>query len=138
MAQDMQKSLVRLKDTDLTVPAEDDVRGVKVVDREGEQVGEVDALLVDEQDRRVRFLEVGSGGFLGIGEEKRLIPVDAVVRVDDDAVQVDLTRQAVAGSPVYDPDVVQDTPDYYEGLYGHYGYAPFWAPGYVYPGPFYR
>lgn len=132
MAEEQQRSLVRLKDTDLTVTPDDDIRGRTVLDPDGEDLGTVDALLIDDAEQRVRFLEVGSGGFLGIGEKKRLIPVDAVVRVDDE-VRVDVTRQTIAGGPAYDPEVVEYSPDYYGDLYGYYGYAPYWAPGYVYP-----
>ncbi len=136
MADNITTTLVRLKDTDLTVEPKDDIRGMTVVDRDDEEIGTVDTLVIDEQETRVRFLEVGSGGFLGIGEEKRLIPVDAVVRIDEDAVRVDTTREAVRGGPAYDPEVVEHEPEYFGGLYGYYGYSPFWAPGYVYPRPF--
>lgn len=44
------------------------MRGRQVVDRNGDEVGKVEGLIIDEQERRVRFLEVGSGGFLGLGE----------------------------------------------------------------------
>ncbi|HEX2153808.1 MAG TPA: PRC-barrel domain-containing protein [Acidimicrobiia bacterium] len=129
-----QETLIRLNDTDLdlTNPSED-VRGEMVVDAEGNELGKVDELLIDETKRRVRFLEVGSGGFLGIGEEKRLIPIDAVTSVDDE-VHIDKTRQHVAGAPNYDPDVARTRDTYYGDYYGYYGYAPFWTPGYTYPG----
>ena len=128
-------ALVRLADAALTIRPEQDIRGLAVVDREGEDIGTVDELLVDEGgDHAVRFLEVGSGGFLGIGEDKRLIPVDAVRKVDEQ-VHVDTTRTLVAGSPAYDPDVVRASPaDFYGGLYGYYGFTPYWGPGYVHPG----
>lgn len=73
MNEQPQATLVRLGDTDL-VPASDteDIRGRPVVDRDGEDIGDVDELLIDERDKRVRLIEVGSGGFLGIGETKRL------------------------------------------------------------------
>lgn len=135
MADNVTTTLVRLKDTDLMVEPKDDIRGMDVLDRDDEKIGTVDTLVIDEQENRVRFLEVGSGGFLGIGEEKRLIPVDAVVRVDKEAVRVDTTRENVRGGPGYDPDVVEDDPEYYGNLYGYYGFPPFWAPGYVYPHP---
>ncbi|MBA3414244.1 MAG: PRC-barrel domain-containing protein [Chloroflexia bacterium] len=125
--------LVKLGDTDLTVadPAED-IRGRSVVDKAGEEIGHVDALLVDARENKVRFLQVASGGFLGIGERTFLLPVDAVTRTDEDRVHVDQTREHIAGSPAYDPDLVYD-PDYYGGLSGYYGYAPYWGPGAVYP-----
>ena len=130
--------LVKLGDTDLTVAdSAEDIRGRKVVDRQGDEIGHVDALLIDDRESKVRFLRIASGGFLGIGEQTFLIPIDAVTRVTDDQVTIDQTRERVAGAPVYDPDLAYGH-DYYGGLYGYYGYAPYWGPGYVYPAfPFY-
>lgn len=108
----------------------DDVRGRTVIDRAGEEIGEVDALLVDEGEEKVRFLEVAAGGFLGLGERKFLIPVDAVTRIDAKQVHVDQERQRIVGAPAYDPAVTQ-RPDYDEDIVGYDGYTPFWGPGYV-------
>jgi sporulation protein YlmC with PRC-barrel domain len=130
--------LVKLGDTDLTVANPDeDIRGRKVVDRQGEELGHVDALLIDDRESKVRFLRIASGGFLGLGEHTFLLPVDAITRITADQVTVDQTRERVAGAPRYDPDLVYDR-DYYGDVYGYYGYGPYWAPGYVYPAyPFY-
>lgn len=134
MSNARQATLVRLGDTNLTVadPAED-IRGRKVRDRHGEEIGDVDSLLLDEREAKVRFLEVGAGGFLGIGEKKFLVPVDAITRVDSEHVHIDQTREHVIGAPEYDPELIE-VDDYYNDVYGYYGYAPFWGPGYVYPG----
>lgn len=126
-------TLIDLRDTALTLadPA-DDLRGRKVVDRNGDEVGDVDGLIIDEKERRARFLQVGSGGFLGLGEKKQLVPVDAITAVDDEVVRINTERTHIAGGPIYDPEVVPE-PRYYEDLYGYYDYTPFWAPGYLYP-----
>jgi sporulation protein YlmC with PRC-barrel domain len=136
--------LVPLSEERLRVaePAED-TRGHTVIDRHGDEIGTIEDLLVDDSERKVRFLVVQSGGFLGLGAKTLHIPVDAVTRIHDDHVHVDQTREHVGGTPDYDPDVVVEEGDaeggYYEGVYRHYGYSPFWAPGYVYPGyPFFR
>ena len=63
--------LVRLGDSDF-VPAspEVDLRGRAVCDAQGRRIGGVEDLyIVDRQERAARFLEVGAGGFLGIGEK---------------------------------------------------------------------
>lgn len=126
-------ALVKLSDSALTVadPAED-VRGLAVLDRNGEKIGDVDDLLVDDQDVRVRFLQVAHGGFLGIGEDHFLVPVDAITRIDSEHVHVDRTRTDLSGAPGYNPELAE-APDYYPGVYGWWGYSPFWAPGYAYP-----
>lgn len=133
----MNTTLHALSDSELTVsdPAED-VRGRHVKDRHGEDVGHVDDLLIDD-DSKVRYLRVAAGGFLGIGEHTFLIPVDAITRIDADHVHVDQTREHLSRTPAYDPELTYDQ-DYYSNLYGYYGYAPYWSPGYRYPGyPFY-
>jgi len=135
MADKDHTELIRLKDTDLMVAGgEADVRGRTAVDRNGEEIGQVDDLFIDSDEQKVRFLELGSGGFLGIGEKKSLIPVDAVARVEEDKVVIDHDRTRIADAPAYDPEL-KEAPDrgYYESLYGYYGYAPYWAPGYMYP-----
>jgi sporulation protein YlmC with PRC-barrel domain len=125
-------ALYPLDQTDLTVqdPAED-LRGRKVLDRHGEELGTVDQLYIDDRERKVRFLQVASGGFLGIGQSTVLIPIDAITAVTNDEVRIDQSRERVAGAPPYDPTLAQKPswPDYY----GYYGYAPFWGPGYLYP-----
>ena len=144
-----QRTLLSLNDESLTVSDEaEDVRNYTVVDRDGEEIGKVDDLLVDETERKVRFLRIQEGGFLGIGGRQFLIPVDAVARIAEQKVHVDQKGEHVGAGPTYDPAVAAADAwresayrdgGYYEGLYGHYGYTPFWAPGYAYPGfPFYR
>ena len=135
--------LIRLSDTELTIanPAED-IRHRTVVDRDGADLGEVEDLLLDEPEKRVRFLEVSSGGFLGLGKTTFLLPVEAITRVRDDRVYVNQTRQSIAGAPSYDPDLIHREAGvrgyevaekgYYDGIYQYYGYPPYWAPGAVY------
>lgn len=124
--------LTRLSDSDDTVPHADDVRGRKVSDRSGNELGKVGDLIIDEAEHKVRFLLVEHGGVLGIGEKKSYIPVDAVSDVTDSEVRIDRTRDQVADAPAYDPELVRE-PDYYDRLYAHYAYPPFWGGGYVYP-----
>ena len=129
--------LIKLSNTNLRVadPTQD-VRGHRVVDKDGRDLGEVDDLILDRVETKVRFLEVTSGDLFGFGPAKTLIPVDAVTRISDKAVYINQTRQHVAAAPRYDPDlIVQDVGDegYVGDLYRHYGFLPYWGPGYVYP-----
>jgi sporulation protein YlmC with PRC-barrel domain len=85
--------LVRLGESSF-VPAnlEDDVRGMDVYDPEGRRVGSVEDLYIDRQEREVRFLEVGSGGILGIGRKRFLVPVEEVVEVTEEWVAIEPGR----------------------------------------------
>ena len=101
---------------------EADIRGRTVFDQGAHALGDVGGLIIDEDERRVRF------------PTKRLMPVDAVVRIDDVSVHLDRTGEEVAQSAEYDPSIVPAA-DFYEDLYFHYAYAPFWIPGSSYPYP---
>ncbi|HZS08754.1 MAG TPA: PRC-barrel domain-containing protein [Blastocatellia bacterium] len=129
---DEKAMMVKLSDTTLvfTDPAQD-IRGRKVVDRNGEEIGRLDDLFVDQGEEKVRFLEVSSGGFLGLGETKFLIPVDAITGIGKDEVHIDKTREHVAGAPRYSPELVDRR--FVTSMYDYYGYAPYWGTGYLYP-----
>ena len=103
--------LIRLGDSDF-VPAnpEDDVRGKDVYDVEGQRIGSVGDLYIERKEREVRFLEVGAGGFLGIGEKRFLVPVEAVVEVTEDRVTIEPDRtERVAGPSPFDTKVAPPT-----------------------------
>ncbi len=115
--------LIRLSDSDLILEDQtQDVRGLDVYDTNGEEIGTVEGLYVDEEERKVRFLDVAAGGFLGLGEKNLLIPVEAVREVNEDGVVVDKSREKVAGSPPFDTSVVPQAP-YQRDIYDYYGYT---------------
>ena len=116
-------TLRKLQDLDRTVaiPAED-IRGRMVKDKDGHDLGTIDGLLVDAVGQKVRFMEIATGGILGLGQTKSLIPVEAITRVTNDEVSISHTREHVAGAPAYDPKLVREDSTYISGLYPYYGY----------------
>ena len=67
-------------------------------------------LYADTEERKVRFLDVGAGGLMGLGVKHFLVPVEAVSEVREDRVVVDQKRRRVADSPPFDTDVVLQPP----------------------------
>ncbi len=124
-----QHELVKLSDSQsrLQDPAQD-IRGLDVYDDEGNQIGIVEDLYVDTEEREVRFLDVGAGGFLGLGEKHFLIPVEAVADIGEDGLTIEHGTEKVTGSPPFDTDVVPPTTDYQRDVYDYYGYAPAGGP----------
>jgi sporulation protein YlmC with PRC-barrel domain len=102
--------LVRLGESSF-VPQnlEDDVRGKDLYDPDGQRVGRVEDLYVDRQEREVRFLEVGSGGFLGIGQKRFLVAVEEVVEVAEERVTIEPGRtQKVEGPAPFDTKIAPE------------------------------
>ena len=126
MTADRAGRLLTLGDTDR--PMHDppgDIRGRWIIDPNGVEIGYIDALLVDDQEREVRFLRIASSGIPRGDTRKLLLPVEAVITVDDEQVHIDQTGERVTSSPRYDPYLSYDH-DYYGALYRHYGFTPYW------------
>jgi len=105
--------LIRLGDSNFVLAnPEDDLRSKDVYDAEGQRLGSVEDLYIDGHEREVRFLEVGAGGFLGMGEKHYLLPVEAVTEVAEDRVTIEPGRaEKVSGPAPFDTKVVPPTPD---------------------------
>lgn len=115
--------LARLSDTQFILEDQtQDIRGLDVYDSGGEEIGTVEHLYVDEEEREVRFLDVRADGFLGLGEKNFLIPIEDVREINKDGVVVDQSRDKVAGSPPLDTSVVPQPP-YQRDIYDYYGYS---------------
>jgi len=92
--------LIKLGDSDFVLAnPEDDLCGKDVYDPHGQHIGSVEDLYIDRHEREVRFLEVGAGGFLGIGEKRFLVPVEAVTQVAQNQVTIEPDRTVKVDGP---------------------------------------
>jgi sporulation protein YlmC with PRC-barrel domain len=99
--------LVKMSDSGFGVNSrESDIRRLGVFNRNGEQIGSVEDFYVDTQEREVRFLEVGAGGFMGLGEKRFLIPVEAVINFREGGVTVSESGEEISESPPFDTKII--------------------------------
>ena len=93
----------------------------KVYDNQGEKIGKVDDLFVDESDRE-EYIGVKMGFF---GMKSTLIPMDIVrVNEDDRSIEVSDTKDHVKSAPSFDDD--EDiTPDYEDRIRSYFGLESF-------------
>jgi len=102
-------TLTLMRDSHLTVAdAAEDIRGRTVKARDGTEIGKVDDLLIDHDERRVRLMRVESGGFLGVGETQVFIPIDAITMITDVDVWINQSHVHVAREPRYEPHLVTE------------------------------
>lgn len=78
--------------------------GKTVVGSDGEDIGEVEDVILDAQSGGAKQLVVSSGGFLGIGEKQIAIEYDDITfdNENDDVKVSNLTRQDVDGMTEYE------------------------------------
>jgi sporulation protein YlmC with PRC-barrel domain len=109
--------LVRLEDFegDLEEPWQD-VQGLKVFDKNGDEVGTVENLYVYAEADAAHLLKVAGD------EGSYLIPVDAVTSASEEGVNVEQDGDVILGSPQFDSD---DVPDFEtsRAAYEYFGYT---------------
>ncbi len=130
MAQHLDTRLTKLGQSSLALEPTEDIRGRRVVDRNCEHIGQVDDLIIDEREVRVRFIEVATFGELA-GRSRFHLPVDAIIWIDELTVSVEPDCAKIDTAPQYQPDLMNE--DYWNLIYSHYGHTPFWHDDYVYP-----
>ena len=108
--------LVRLEDFDgeLGDPWPD-AQGLKVFDKNGDEVGSVEDLYIYEDAQAVHLIKVAGD------EGSFVIPVDAVTNATEEGVSVEQDRDLILGSPKFDSDDVPDA-ETSRAAYEHFGY----------------
>ncbi len=103
--------------TDRFTALEDQYAGYTVYDRQGEKIGKVDDLFVDENDQP-EYIGVKMG-FLGT--RSTLIPME-IAKVDEGnrRIEVSVDEAQTKDGPAFDDDE-EITPEYEERVYSHYG-----------------
>jgi sporulation protein YlmC with PRC-barrel domain len=119
-----QPNLVNLNDTNVHLDEPwQDLRGHDVYDINDDQLGSVEDVYVDREQREAHLLDVSAGGMLGIGKKRFLVPVEEVKRdVNEERITVEHPKEKVMESPEFDPDnglklVLQ------RAIYAYYGHS---------------
>ena len=109
--------LVRLEDFegDLEEPWQD-AQGLKVFDKNGDEVGTVEDLYVYADADAAHLLKVAGD------EGSFLIPVDAVTSASEEGVNAEQDRDVILGSPQFDSDDVPDL-ETSRAAYEYFGYT---------------
>lgn len=90
----------------------DDLVGAEVVNRQGEELGEIEEIVLDPNRHTISYAVLEFGGFLGLGKDLHAIPWGAFdVRTDDDGkpeVVLNVREEQLANAKGFDDD---DWPD---------------------------
>lgn len=107
----------------------DNITGTDVETAGGEEVGEVDKLMIDVAHGQVAYVLLTQGGFLGFGEEWIPVPLGALQwSVEEENLVLNVAEeqlQKLEGLPKEDlPSQVRV--DHLQTLYENYGIEPYW------------
>jgi uncharacterized protein YrrD len=96
----------------------DDVSGYTLEARDG-TVGNIQDMLVDDENWRIQYLVVDTGGILGGRSVLLAAQWIEFVDAEGSTVRVDLSAETIQNSPKYEPDMLIDQ-EYEERLQDHY------------------
>ena len=107
--------------------------GNKVVNTEGEQLGNIKDLMVDLDDSQIAYAVLSFGGLLGLGDKLFAIPLDALtIDTRNQSVVLDVDKEVLKNAPGFDKNRWPDNAQYEAGwlldIYEYYGYSPYWMP----------
>ncbi|MEW5745805.1 MAG: PRC-barrel domain-containing protein [Nitrospirota bacterium] len=110
------------------------IRGTKLIGKEvenraGEDLGDIEDIVIDLSQGRIAYAVLSFGGFLGAGDRFFAIPPEALEwSADDDRLILDVDKRSLERAPGFDKDNGPDMADRAWGssIYRFYGRSPYW------------
>ncbi len=116
-------ALIRLELHEHPAPPHHEIRQKSVLDSGGSVVGTVANLYVDEDSRQLRFVDVVTSGFLGLGRKHHLVPAEAVSEEGPGSITLGVDQQSVQSAPTFPNPHVGPDEEYQRTIREHYGYG---------------
>jgi hypothetical protein len=115
-------NLVRLERHHHPRPPHRELRLSRAFDSGGRYVGDVENLYVDD-DRELRFVDVVTSGFLGLGKKHHLVPVEAITGESPGQITLGVDQQTVEGAPDFANPRAAPDDELQRAVRQHYGYG---------------
>ena len=96
----------------------------------GEDLGEIEEVMIDLDHNRIAYAVVSFGGFLGMGDKLFAVPMESLaLDAPNHQFILDVDRETLENAPGFDKDDWPDTADRAWGanIYAHYGQEPYWS-----------
>lgn len=106
----------------------DSLKDDKVVNRDGDDLGKFEDLMIDLGEGRIAYAALSFGGFLGMGDKLFAIPWQALtLRVHEHAFVLDIPKETLENAEGFDKDNwPATTRESLSSIYSYYGYQPYW------------
>ena len=102
------------------------LKGTDVVNKAGENLGELEELMVDLSNGRVAYAVLSFGGFMGLGDKLFAIPWNAFsVDQNREEIVLNVDKEVLKNAPGFDKDNWPQvaTSAWLNNVYSHYGYS---------------
>jgi hypothetical protein len=114
--------LIRLAFPQHPRPPQRELRQRGVFDSGGSLIGYVENVYVDDEGT-FRFVDVATGGVMGLGTKHRLVPVEAIAEGEPGSITLTVDQQTIESTPTLgDPHAAPDE-DLQRAAREHCGFA---------------
>lgn len=126
----MEKVASRKRAAKYGVVSTSKIVGEAVVNRENDDLGKIQELVIDAEAGRVAYAVLASGGFMGMRNRLFAMPWDAFeFATTEHKLILDVDKEKLKAAPGFDKDA--KWPDFADKSWGntiheYYGFAPYW------------
>jgi sporulation protein YlmC with PRC-barrel domain len=104
----------------------DDVRNLQ-----GEDLGQIEEIMIDVNSGRIAYAVLSFGGFLGIGDKLFAVPWGAMsLDTENEAFILDINKERLENAPGFDkddwPETVYEDDTWLVAVYEYYQREPYW------------
>ncbi|MBZ0155660.1 MAG: PRC-barrel domain-containing protein [Alphaproteobacteria bacterium] len=103
--------------------------GMDVKNRAGEDLGDIEDVMIDLTAGRIAYVVLSFGGFLGLGDKFFAVPPDVFeYSAVDDSLILNVDKNSLENAPGFDKENWPDMADrtWGAGIYSYYGSNPYW------------
>lgn len=111
------------------VMAASTLEGDKVVNSQGENLGEITDIMLDVPNGRIAYAVLSFGGFLGLGDKLFAVPWNALtLDADNKCFVLNVDKEVLKTAPGFDKDNWPAMADqsWATQVHSHYGTRPYW------------
>lgn len=112
-----------------TLMTSDSLTGDSVVNAVGEDLGKIEAIMLDVPRGRVAYAVLSFGGFLGLGDKLFAIPWEALtLDAERECFILDIEKDRLKNAPGFDKDHWPAMADlqWASNIHTYYGSRPYW------------
>ena len=97
------------------------LKDAKIVSKTGEDLGTMEDLMIDPRSGKIRYVILGRGGLLGIGEKLVPVPWKAINISSEKQFTINIDKEKLKSAPTVDKELSElNQPDYTVTIYRFY------------------
>ena len=105
------------------------LQGTQVRNSEGDDLGKIEEIMLDQPSGKVAYAVLSFGGFMGMGDKLFAIPWKAIsLDQENENAILDVQPDVLDNAPGFDKDHWPDfaDPQWGESIHSHYNSTPYW------------